>query len=110
MTDDGLDLDTLVDVLDKAMTSENPAVRAALKELVLAVALTTGEGRERLVDGPLKSLLMRVHRLESKLGDMERKQWTRNHSQDDKKRIAQNINWVAAKKWNPPEIDFLTKE
>ena len=89
------------------MTSENPAVRAALKELILAVALTTGEGRERLVDGPLKSLLMRVHKLESKIGDMERRQWRRDLDtvEDRVKTVKQQVNWDQARKYNFPELN-----
>lgn len=95
---DQLDLDTLLDVFDKAMTSDVPAVRAALKELVLAVALTTGEGREKLVDGPLRQLMLTLHRLESKINDMERRRW--KEAADEK----EQAKWATAAKWQPPEL------
>lgn len=86
-------LEILFDVFDKALTSENPAVKAALKELVLAVALTTGHGREKSVDGPLKKLLLMVQHMDGRISAIEREKWKKPE-----------VNWDQAKKWVPPKI------
>lgn len=86
-------LEVLFDVLDKAITSDNPAVQSALKELMLTVALTTGQNREKTVDGPLKRLLLMVQHMDGRISAMEREKWKKPE-----------VNWDQAKKWKAPPL------
>ena len=66
------DLEQFVDLFDTAMTSDNPAVKKAFKNLLLLAALVSSDDKDEAVKGPLRRLiddqriiLRRIERLES---------------------------------------------
>jgi hypothetical protein len=74
--DDFTDVEHLVEAFDIAMTSDNPLVKDALRQLLVATALTSGNNRSKIVDGPLKKLLLMLTHMDGRLSSLERKQWT----------------------------------
>lgn len=59
MTDE-VDLNQLIHLLDTALTSENPAVKDALRKLLFIVALTDSNNSEPTVAGVLASTLRKI--------------------------------------------------
>ena len=60
------DLDRFVDMFDQAMTSDDPRIKQALRQLMMMVILTdTGdhEGQKRASRGPLRQVVDDVHEL-----------------------------------------------
>jgi hypothetical protein len=74
--DDFTDVEHLVEAFDIAMTSDNPLVKDALRQLLVATALTSGNNRSKIVDGPLKKLLLMLTHMDGRISSLERKQWT----------------------------------
>ena len=73
MTDD-FDLEKFVELFDVAMTSDNPTVRKAFKNLMIVAALVDSD-TENKVPGPLSKLLIDVSELKSKMIIMERSKY-----------------------------------
>lgn len=97
--DDTKDLEVLFDVLDRALTSENPAVKDALRQLMVIVALSDDRQKDKNVDGPLKRLLLMVQHMDGRISAIEREKWIKQSHADRPKQ-----DWSKAKKWQPPEI------
>jgi hypothetical protein len=91
------DLETLFGVLDRALTSDNPAVQDALRQLVVTVALATPNQKEKNIDGPLKRLLLMVQHMDGRISALEREKWVKQSQAD-------RPDWSKAKKWQPPKI------
>lgn len=65
------DLETFVDLFDTAMSSDNPAVKKALRNLIMIAAIVNAENKDSR-DGPLrrviedqKNILRRLDRIEN---------------------------------------------
>ena len=67
------DLERFVDMFDEAMTSKDPRVMKTLRDLMMIVALTRPEVRERQGrnSGPLRRLFEDMHHLNRRLYDVE---------------------------------------
>lgn len=74
MTDE-FDLEKFVELFDVAMTSDNPTVRKAFKNLLIVAALVDSEN-ENKIPGPLRQLMIDVGELKSKMIVMERSKFT----------------------------------
>jgi hypothetical protein len=74
--DDFTDVEHLVEAFDIAITSDNPLVKDALRQLLVATALTSGNNRSKIVDGPLKKLLLMLTHMDGRISALERRQWT----------------------------------
>ena len=70
MTDE-FDLEKFVELFDVAMTSDNPTVRKAFKNLMIVAALVDSDNETKM-PGPLSKLLLDVSELKSKMIIMER--------------------------------------
>jgi hypothetical protein len=66
------DLETFVDLFDTAMTSDNPAVQKAFKNLLMITAIVHAkqEGLQS-PQGPLRRLVDDIHNLNRRLTDLE---------------------------------------
>jgi len=71
MTD--AELEQLADLFDQAMTSDNPTVRRAFRNLLMVAAIDQAENAQA---GPIRELLNRIKRLETRLNSVEG-QWVR---------------------------------
>lgn len=69
MTDNTFDLETFVNLFDTAMTSDNPTVKRAFKNLMLVAALVEAENDQEI--GPLRKLIDDVATLKTKITTME---------------------------------------
>ena len=92
------DLEVLFDALDHALTSDNPAVKDALQQLMVIVALSTSRQKDKHVNGPLKRLLLMVQHMDGRISALEREKWVKQKHADRPE------DWSKAKKWQPPEI------
>lgn len=63
MSDD-IDFDQLIDLLDRALVSDDPKVKKALKKFLFITALAT---EDEETEGPLKNLIRRIEDLEAKV-------------------------------------------
>ena len=63
MSDD-IDFDQLIDLLDRALVSDDPKVKKALKKFLFITALATEDTEE---SGPLRDLISRIEALEAKV-------------------------------------------
>jgi hypothetical protein len=77
-TDDFTDIEHLIEAFDIALTSDNPLVKDALRQLLVATALTTGNNRSKIVDGPLKKMLLMLQHMDGRISALERKQWAKD--------------------------------
>lgn len=68
------DLETFVDLFDTAMSSDNPTVRKAFKNLMMVAALVEGENQDPKI-GPLRGLLKTVENLQQKVTVLEMNQY-----------------------------------
>ena len=75
--DDFDDIENLVEAFDIALTSDNPLVKDTLRQLLIATALTNGNNRSKIVDGPLKKMLLMLQHMDGRISALERKQWTK---------------------------------
>jgi hypothetical protein len=57
-------LQQLIELLDTALTSKDPAIREALKKLLFIVTLTIANDAEDKVEGPLAEIFRRMDALE----------------------------------------------
>ena len=65
------DLETFVDLFDTAMTSDNPAVRKAFKNLVLISAIVNSDSSRGLRQGPLRRLVEDIQHLNKRISQLE---------------------------------------
>ena len=66
------DLETFVDLFDTAMSSDNPAVKKALKNLILISAMVNAESASNgLSQGPLRRLVDDVKNLNRRINSLE---------------------------------------
>lgn len=66
------DLETFVDLFDTAMTSDNPAVKKAFKNLLLISAIVNSENSQSgLRHGPLRRLVEDIQHLNRRIGTLE---------------------------------------
>jgi hypothetical protein len=66
------DLETFVDLFDTAMSSDNPAVQRALKNLVLISAMVNAQqDLDGLRKGPLRRLVEDIQHLNKRLSNLE---------------------------------------
>lgn len=66
------DLETFVDLFDTAMSSDNPAVQRALKNLVLISAMVNAQQtQEGLRKGPLRRVIDDIQNLNRRLSNLE---------------------------------------
>lgn len=71
---ENFDLETFVDLFDTAMSSDNPTVRKAFKNLMMVAALVEGENQDPKI-GPLRGLLKTVENLQQKVTVLEMNQY-----------------------------------
>jgi hypothetical protein len=66
------DLETFVDLFDTAMTSNNPAVKKAFKNLLMVTAIVHAKENEIVSkQGPLRRLVDDIQNLNRRLSDLE---------------------------------------
>lgn len=66
------DLETFVDLFDTAMSSDNPAVQRALKNLILISAIVNAqENTEGLRKGPLRRMVDDINNITRRLNNLE---------------------------------------
>jgi hypothetical protein len=65
------DLETFIDLFDTAMTSDNPAVQKALKNLILISALVDAKSYHSLRQGPLRRLVEDIKHLNQRISSLE---------------------------------------
>lgn len=66
------DLETFVDLFDTAISSDNPTVQRALKNLILVSAIVNAqENSEGLRKGPLRRLVDDIQTLHKRIGNLE---------------------------------------
>lgn len=66
------DLETFVDLFDTAMSSDNPAVQRALKNLLMIAAIVNAEDKnEAIVKGPLRRMVEDQKNIIRRLQDVE---------------------------------------
>lgn len=67
--DDNFDLETFVDLFDTAMTSDNPTVKKAFKNLMIVATLVNAENEPKI--GPLRELMTSLNDLRSRVATLE---------------------------------------
>lgn len=66
------DLETFVDLFDTAITSDNPAVKQALKNLLLIATMVQSETpKEKHITGPLRQVIDDIQTLSRRLYNVE---------------------------------------
>lgn len=65
------DLETFVDLFDTAMSSDNPAVQRALKNLVLISTIVNAHNPDSLRTGPLRRVVEDIQTLKKRIGQLE---------------------------------------
>lgn len=74
-TQDDIDLETLIDLFDTALTSNNPAMKKAIKNLLLVATLIDSElTPEQRVRGPLRQALNDMRDLTRRMDRIESEQ------------------------------------
>lgn len=63
MTEDDINFEQLVDLLDRALTSKDPKVMRALKKFLFIAALATEDTE---AEGPFRNIMRRIEALEAK--------------------------------------------
>jgi len=69
MSDENFDLETFVDLFDTAMSSDNPTVKRAFKNLMMVAALAEAENGTKT--GPLRNLVEKMKSYENRLAALE---------------------------------------
>ncbi len=65
------DLETFIDLFDTAMTSDNPAVKKALKNLILISTLVDAKSDHGLRQGPLRRVVEDIKHLNQRVQTLE---------------------------------------
>ena len=74
-TQDDINLETLIDLFDTALTSDNPAMKKAIKNLLLVATLIDSElTPEQRVRGPLRQALDDMRNLTRRMDRLESEQ------------------------------------
>jgi hypothetical protein len=98
-TQDDFDLDRMITMLDEALMSDDPRVVECLRRLMVTVALTRPESRDRLRGlGPLKQVLDDVRNLTRRLERLEhecQKMNFRNRDEEELDMIKKQM-WTTA--------------
>ena len=75
-TQDDIDLETLIDLFDTALTSNNPTMKKAIKNLLLVATLIDSElTPEQRVRGPLRQALEDMRDLTRRMDRLESDRW-----------------------------------
>jgi hypothetical protein len=74
MDDKDLDLDAFINMFDAAMTSDNPAVKKALKNLLL-ITTVVGTDTPEVKVGPLRKLMDDMNSLSNRMTVVESQQY-----------------------------------
>lgn len=75
-TQDDIDLETLIDLFDTALTSNNPAMKKAIKNLLLIATLIDSELEpEQRIRGPLGQALDDMRDLTRRMDRLESDRW-----------------------------------
>ena len=75
-TQDDIDLETLIDLFDTALTSNNPTMKKAIKNLLLVATLIDSElSPEQRVRGPLRQALEDMRDLTRRMDRLETDRW-----------------------------------
>lgn len=69
MNNEDFDLEKFIDLFDTAMSSDNPTVKRAFKNLMLVAALADSENEN--TNGPLRDLVEKVKSLEGRIAAIE---------------------------------------
>lgn len=75
------DLETFVDLFDTAMTSDNPAVKKALKNLILISTLVDANSDHGLRQGPLRRLVEDIKHLNQRVSSLESEKQYKTYTQ-----------------------------
>lgn len=78
MNDDEFDIEKFIDLFDTAMTSDNPTVRRAFKNLLIVAALVDSEAPPRSV-GPMRGLYNQIDELRRRISQIETKKYQPNY-------------------------------
>lgn len=71
-TQSDIDLETFVDLFDTALSSDNPAVKKALKNLMLITTMVQSEiSPEQRMNGPLRQVIDDIKNLNRRLNSLE---------------------------------------
>jgi hypothetical protein len=105
------DLERFIEMFDEAMTSDDPRVKNALRQLMMMVILTSGDHEDKTRDaGPLRRILNDMHHMNRRLSQMEedfsimKREYNRVAAS---KEIAENRAVYPKDYWNlPPNIKF----
>lgn len=65
------ELDELISVFDKAITSKDPRIQDALRKFLFIVAITSGEDDQNQFEGPISRMLQSVRHLEARVEQLE---------------------------------------
>ena len=65
------DLETFVDLFDTAMTSDNPAVKKAFKNLLMISAIVNSDQGRGMRQGPLRRLVEDIQHLNRRINSLE---------------------------------------
>ena len=71
VTQADFDLERFINMLDEALTSNDPRVKNALQSLMMMVILTQPEAPSNVRIGPLRQLYEDVHNINRRLGRVE---------------------------------------
>lgn len=66
-----VDLETLFRLLDTALTSNDPNIKAALKNLLVITALFAAHTPQKAIVGPISEILTRLSSIERRISDLE---------------------------------------
>lgn len=75
------DLDILIKALDDALMSDNPAVKNALRSLLVLTALTIPEDGGDTAAGPLRTLVDEQIEIRKRLHNVEQEMWNVKRNQ-----------------------------
>jgi hypothetical protein len=72
---DTSDIEQFAKLFDTAMTSDNPAVKKAFKNLLMVSALTEANNDEYEVAGPLQKMVNTIKSLDKRIDTLEKSQY-----------------------------------
>jgi hypothetical protein len=102
------DLETFVDLFDTAISSNNPAVQKALKNLLLITTMVQSElSPEERIKGPLRQIIDDIKNLNRRLGRLEDQNvypQTPSTPFTNPNIIGPNINPIVPPNWPPNTI------
>lgn len=78
MNDEEFDIEKFIDLFDTAMTSDNPTVRRAFKNLLIVAALVDSETPPKAV-GPMRGLYNQIDELRRRISQVETSKYQPNY-------------------------------